>query len=54
MMVGANILVIFWILFCWTVLSLDSRSEIEWGAIMGDEDSKTDDSGSNPRDKRMH
>mgnify|MGYP000632710714 CR=1 FL=1 len=54
MTIGANILVILWILFCWTILSLDSRYEIEWGALLGNEDSKSDDSDSNPREKRMH
>ncbi len=54
MTVGANILVILWILFCWTILALDSRSDIEWGGLSGDEDSKSDDSDSNPIEKRMH
>ena len=54
MIVGANILVILWILFCWTILPLDSRPDSGWRSLRADEDSKSEDSDSNPRGKRMH
>ena len=54
MIVGANILVILWILFCWTILPLDSRPDSGWRSLRADEVSKSEDSDSNPRGKRMH
>ena len=59
MTVGANMLVIFCILFCSTILSYDSSSSAYESGLGGkaplrDEDSKLDDSDSNPREKRTH
>ena len=59
MTVGANVIVIFWILFCCTIISYDSctsanESSLGGKAPISDEDSKSDGSDSNPKEKRMH
>ena len=59
MTVGANILVILALLFCWAIMGpmalyYDHTNQPHWEALLGNEDSKSEDSNSNQREKRMH